>query len=75
MSREYASPAFLLSRGSAPPYPGNRGLLVVDMPAGAVFRLAMPEGFQRTIGGTNRHLQAGSRMFGVIQLMECAFGV
>lgn len=62
-------------RGTAPPYPGNQGLLVIDLPAGTATHLALPDGVQRAIPGTNRMVQDGRRMFGLIPLLERAFGV
>ena len=62
-------------RGTAPPYPGNQGLLVIDLPAGTSTHLALPDGVQRAIPGTNRLVQDGRRMFGLIPLLDRAFGV
>ena len=58
-----------------PPFPGNRGLLVIDLPDGTATHLALPDGFQRAIQGNNRLVQDGRRMFGVIPLLGRAFGV
>ena len=62
-------------RGTSPPYPGNQGLLVIDLPAGTATHLALPDGVQRAIPGTNRLVQDGRRMFGLIPLVDRAFGV
>ena len=62
-------------RGTLPPFPGNRGLLVIDLPGGTATQLTLPEGLQRAIPGTNRMVQDGRRMFGVIPLLGRAFGV
>ena len=62
-------------RGTAPPYPGNEGLLLVDLPEGTATHLELPEGFQRAIPGNFRQAQESGRMFGVIPLLGRAFGV
>lgn len=62
-------------RGTAPPFPGNQGLLVIDLPAGTATHLALPDSVQRAIPGTNRLVQDGRRMFGLIPLLDRAFGV
>ena len=62
-------------RGTAPPYPGNQGLLVIDLPGGTATHLALPDSVQRAIPGTNRMVQDGRRMFGLIPLLDRAFGV
>ncbi len=62
-------------RGTLPPYPGNRGLLVVDLPDRTATHLTLPEGLQRAIPGTNRMVQDGRRMFGMIPLLGRVFGV
>ena len=62
-------------RGDAPPYPGNEGLLIVDLPEGTATHLDLPEGFQRAIPGNFRQAQESGRMFGVIPLLGRAYGV
>ena len=62
-------------RGAAPPYPGNEGLLLVDLPEGTATHLELPEGFQRAIPGNFRQAQENGRLFGVIPLLGRAFGV
>ena len=58
-----------------PPFPGNRGLLVIDLSEGTATNLALPEGFQRAIPGNNLLLQTGGRIFGIIPMIGRAFGV
>ncbi len=58
-----------------PPFPGNRGLLVVDLADGSATNLALPEGFQRAVPGNNRQVQASGRMFGIIPMIGRAYGV
>ena len=57
------------------PYPGNRGLLVVDLPAGTATHLALPDGVQRAIPGNFRLGQQGRRLFGSIPLVGRAYGL
>lgn len=58
-----------------PPFPGNEGLLVVDLESGSATLLALPEEFQRVeLGsGINQLAQQGRRPFGVIPLIGRAF--
>ncbi len=58
-----------------PPFPGNQGLLRVDLEAGTSTVLALPEGFLRVeLGqGINQLSQQGRRPFGVIPLIGRAF--
>lgn len=62
-------------RGTAPPFPGNQGLLVIDLRASTATHLALPDGVQRAIPGTNRLVQDGRRLFGLMPLLDRAFGV
>lgn len=57
------------------PFPGNEGLLRVDLEAGTATVLALPEGFQRVeLGsGAGQLAQQGRRPFGVIPLIGRAF--
>ena len=56
-----------------PPLPGNRGLLVVDVPGASVTHLDLPEGFQRVIPGNFALVQDGRRGFGVLPLIGRAY--
>ncbi len=57
------------------PFPGNEGLLVVDLEAGTSTLLPLPEGFLRVeLGqGINQLAQQGRRPFGVMPLIGRAF--
>ncbi len=57
------------------PFPGNEGLLAVDLEAGTSTVLALPEGFQRVeLGsGAGQLAQQGRRPFGLIPLIGRAF--
>lgn len=57
------------------PFPGNEGLLAVDLEAGTSTLLALPEGFQRVeLGqGIFQLVQQGRRPFGVMPLIGRAF--
>lgn len=58
-----------------PPFPGNRGLLIIDLPSAEVRHLALPEGFQRVVvlPGNSPLLAAGRRSFGVLPLLGRVF--
>ena len=58
---------------SRPQLPGNRGLLVVDLPNGAVSHLALPDGFQRVVPGPTQLVREGRRGYGVIPWINRAF--
>ena len=58
-----------------PPFPGNRGLLVVDLPNATFTHLALPEGFQRLVPGPNSLFQQGRRTFGVVPLIGRGFAI
>jgi uncharacterized protein (TIGR03437 family) len=60
---------------SVQPFPGNEGLLAVDLEAGTSTLLALPEGFQRLeLGqGINQLVQQGRRPFGLMPLIGRAF--
>lgn len=60
---------------SVQPFPGNEGLLAVDLEAGTSTVLALPEGFLRVeLGsGAGQLGQQGRRPFGVIPLIGRAF--
>ena len=57
------------------PFPGNEGLLAVDLEAGTSTLLALPAGFQRVeLGqGIFQLVQQGRRPFGVLPLIGRAF--
>ncbi len=56
-----------------PPFPGNRGLLVVDLAAAAAQHLALPPGYVRILPGNLRLIQEGRRGFGLIPMLGRAF--
>ena len=58
-----------------PPFPGNEGLLVIDLPAGTATHLDLPEGFQRAIPGNNRLLRDGGPLFGIAPQLDRAYGI
>ena len=58
-----------------PPFPGNRGLMVIDLAEGAAQRLPLPEGFRNVQVGPNALFQQGRRTFGVVPLLGRAFAV
>lgn len=64
-----------IRRGTAPPFPGNEGLLLVDLAEGTAIHLDLPEGFHRAIPGNFRQAQESGRMFGMIPLLGRAYGV
>lgn len=60
---------------SLPPFPGNRGLMVIDLAEGVAQRLPLPEGFRNVQVGPNALFQQGRRTFGVVPLLGRAFAV
>ena len=58
---------------SMPPFPGNRGLLVVSLPQGTVTHLDLPEGFERVIPGNFALVRNGRRGFGVLASIGRAY--
>lgn len=58
---------------SMQPFPGNRGLLVVNLPEGTINHLDLPEGFQRVIPGSFPLVREGRRGFGVLAMIGRAY--
>ncbi len=58
-----------------PPFPGNRGLLVVDLAQATATHLPLPEGFLRVLNLPGQHPlnQQGRRTFGVFPMLGRAF--
>ena len=56
-----------------PPFAGNRGLLVVDLPNGTARHLALPEGYQRIHPGNFALIRDGRRAFGAIPILGRVF--
>ncbi len=56
-----------------PPFPGNRGLVILDLDDLAAFHLPLPDGYQRLVPGPNTWVQEGRRGFGVMPLLNRAF--
>lgn len=57
-----------------PPLAGNRGMVVVDLPAGTATLLALPPGFTRLVPGNAQMARQGRRAYGVAPLADRAFG-
>ncbi len=71
-----AGPPRTTPRGiQQPPFPGNVGLVVVDLPTGEVRHLALPDGFLRVVVLPNASPlnAAGRRSFGVLPMFGRVF--
>lgn len=55
------------------PFPGDAGLLVVDLAEGTAQHLALPEGFARIEPGSFQLIQQGRRGFGMMPVIGRAF--